>query len=512
MTDGSPDSKNADAPVPAQPGPDKQPQNAPQPPAASPAAQSPAPQPSSVVNPPAAQPVPANAPSPQPADAGKQETVNREVPKEPFVPGQLIAAAPQSADAGKQETVSSPQEPFVPGQLIAPAPHHADEDGQETVSYEASEDEAFVPGQLIAPAPEQYEEMHPKNAIRYKCLINFGKMFQQAWFISFFDTGLKRSAKVVVKTTRGTELGKVILGPQLVPDTEDPKTEGRVLRLAVEEDFARAAHIEDHDEPRELEICDRKIEEHGLDMDLVEVEHVLGGEKIVFYFMAEHRVDFRGLVKDLAHEFHTRIELRQVGIRDKAKLLSDCEHCGQPLCCRTFLKELAPVGMRMAKTQRTTLDPGKISGCCGRLMCCLRFEENSYRWLISRMPKRGSIITYQNEQVKVLDLDPMGDRLLVTKEDGTRFTVKRQDTSAADKPEAAEAPPPAAPVLPEAEEEEVVEAEIVGAAGLVPVASDEPAPAADAPKSQDEQRNQGGEHSRRRRHRRRRKPRNRDER
>jgi cell fate regulator YaaT (PSP1 superfamily) len=504
MTDSSSGNTNANAPAPAPLGPDKQAQNAPPSPQEIPAVQPPALQPAPAVNPPAGQNASPVSPVVQNPPAGVSAPQN--------APANV--QFPQPADASRQETVSheTPKEAFVPGQLIAPAPHHAEEDEQGNISYEASEDEAFVPGQLIAPAPEQFEEPQPKNAIRYKCLVNYGKMFQQSWFISFFDTGLKRFAKVVVKTSRGTELGKVILGPQLLPDTENPKTEGRVLRVAVEEDLARAAHIEDHDEVRELEICDHKIEEHGLDMDLVEVEHVLGGEKIIFYFMAEHRVDFRGLVKDLAREFHTRIELRQVGIRDKAKLLSDCEHCGQPLCCRTFLKELAPVGMRMAKTQRTTLDPGKISGCCGRLMCCLRFEENSYRWLVSRMPKRGAIITYQNEQVKVLDLDPMGDRLLVTKEDGTRLTVKRQDTSAADKPEPEQAPPqPTAPVLPEAEEEEVVEAEIMGAAGLVPVPSDEQAQSTDAPKSQDEQKKQGGEHSRRRRHRRRR-PRNRDDR
>ena len=353
MTDSSPGNANANVPVPAQPGPDKQAQNALPSPQKTPAVQPPAPQPAPVVNLPVAQIAPADSPTAQnpPANVSTAQNAPADAP------------VPQPGDEGKQETISpeTPEEAFVPGQLIAPAPapQPGDEDEQETVSYEASEEEAFVPGQLIAPAPEQFEEPQPRNAIRYKCLVNYGKMFQQAWFITFFDTGLKRFTKVVVKTSRGTELGKVILVPQLVPDTENPMTEGRVLRVAVEEDLARAAHIEDHDEVRELEICDHKIEEHGLDMDLVEVEHVLGGEKIIFYFMAEHRVDFRGLVKDLAREFHTRIELRQVGIRDKAKLLSDCEHCGQPLCCRTFLKELAPVGMRMAKTQRTTLDPAK---------------------------------------------------------------------------------------------------------------------------------------------------------
>jgi len=170
-------------------------------------------------------------------------------------------------------------------------------------------------------------------------------------------------------------------------------------------------------------------------MTLVDVEHILGGEKIVFYFMAEHRVDFRDLVKDLAREFHTRIELRQVGVRDKAKLLSDYEHCGRPLCCRSFLRELAPVSMRMAKTQHTTLDPGKISGCCGRLMCCLRFEEKTYKWLLSRMPRRNSKIEYGGEEVKVVGLEPVSDRLTVVKPDGAVVTVPRSETSAADPPD-----------------------------------------------------------------------------
>jgi len=275
------------------------------------------------------------------------------------------------------------------------------------------------------------EQAAPKSAPRFKCLVNYGKMFNHGYFVSFFDRGLKRGARVVVKTSRGTELGRIVVPPQPIPENENPVTDGRVLRAAVAEDIVRATHIEEHDEERDFEMCQRKIEEHNLDMELVEVEHVLGGEKIIFYFMAEHRVDFRGLVKDLAREFHTRIELRQVGVRDEAKLLSDYEHCGQQLCCRSFLRELAPVGMKMAKTQRTTLDPGKISGCCGRLMCCLRFEEDTYRKLLSAMPKRGAVITFQGNNVKIVDVDPIGDRLIVATEDGAYLTVKRSDTSAA---------------------------------------------------------------------------------
>ncbi|MBN1809515.1 MAG: hypothetical protein JW909_10650 [Planctomycetes bacterium] len=305
----------------------------------------------------------------------------------------------------------------------SPGPESAN-DGQPSVRNipEAGSDRADTGKQARDSAP------------RYKSLVDYGKMFQQDWFFSFFDDGLKPGAKVVVKTGRGSELGKIVLPPKRIPDGEEPETAGRILRLAVAEDIARSAHIEQHDVAREKEICEQKIEEHGLKMSLVDVEHVLGGEKIVFYFMAEHRIDFRDLVKDLAREFHTRIELRQVGIRDKAKLLSDYEHCGRPLCCRTFLKELAPVGMRMAKTQRTTLDPGKISGCCGRLMCCLRFEESTYKWLLSRMPKRNSKIVFQGEEVKVVSLDPVADRITVVKEDGTRLTVSRSETSAADEP------------------------------------------------------------------------------
>ena len=166
------------------------------------------------------------------------------------------------------------------------------------------------------------------------------------------------------------------------------------------------------DQPKEFEFCKKKIQERNLPMKLASVEHLLGGSKIIFYFLAEGRVDFRELVKDLAQEYHTRIEMRQIGVRDEARLLADYEHCGRELCCKTFIKNLEPVTMKMAKNQKATLDPTKISGRCGRLMCCLRFEDSVYEDMKSGLPGMGVLVATPEGEGEVVAQD--AEKKLVT--------------------------------------------------------------------------------------------------
>src|SRR6188768_2288963 len=158
-------------------------------------------------------------------------------------------------------------------------------------------------------------------------------------------------------------------------------------------------------------------------MQLVEIEHLFGGERLVFYFISEQRVDFRELVKSMAREFHTRIELRQIGVRDEAKLLADYGDCGKPVCCNTHMVVMPPVSMRMAKLQKSTLDPSKISGRCGRLKCCLRFEQDVYEEYQKELPTPGSRILTQKGQGKVLAQEILARKLLVEFEDGRRLVV-----------------------------------------------------------------------------------------
>jgi cell fate regulator YaaT (PSP1 superfamily) len=162
-------------------------------------------------------------------------------------------------------------------------------------------------------------------------------------------------------------------------------------------------------------------------MKIVDAEHVFGGERIIFYFMAEGRVDFRDLVKDIAHEYQTRIEMRQIGSRDEAKLLADYETCGQECCCRRFLKALKPVNMRMAKMQKATLDPAKISGYCGRLKCCLRYEDKTYTELKQNLPRKNTMVRTKHGQGKVLDSQILTQLVLVEHDGGTKVAVPLEE-------------------------------------------------------------------------------------
>ncbi len=218
-----------------------------------------------------------------------------------------------------------------------------------------------------------------------------GVRFKNAGKLYYFDPGDLwpiAGSFVIVETARGLEYGQVITGVREVDDELIASPLKPVVRIAGEED-ARHAEENERFEKEAYAICQRKIEEHQLEMKLVGVEQTFDNTKILFYFTANGRVDFRALVKDLASVFHTRIELRQIGVRDEAKMLGGLGPCGRPLCCGTFLGDFQPVSIKMAKEQNLSLNPTKISGVCGRLMCCLKYEQDHYEATRKKMPKIG---------------------------------------------------------------------------------------------------------------------------
>ena len=222
-----------------------------------------------------------------------------------------------------------------------------------------------------------------------------GVRFRQAGKIYFFAPGklhIKKGDKVIVETARGVEFGSVVAGPKEVADEEIMQPLKPVIRIATEED-KRTEEKNREKEKEAYRICLEKIAKHNLDMKLVEAEYTFDNNKLLFYFTADGRIDFRELVKDLAAVFRTRIELRQIGVRDETKIMGGYGICGRQLCCHTYLSEFAPVSIKMAKEQNLSLNPTKISGVCGRLMCCLKNEEETYEYLNSRLPNVGDIVT-----------------------------------------------------------------------------------------------------------------------
>lgn len=217
---------------------------------------------------------------------------------------------------------------------------------------------------------------------------------------------------VIVETSKGLEYAQCVMGNHFVPDEKVIPPIRPVVRVATEND-KRVAEINKNREREALEICKRKIEDHGLDMKLVDVECSFEGNKITFFFTSDGRVDFRELVKDLAGQFHTRIELRQIGVRDESKMLGGLGVCGQPFCCSRFLKNFQPVSIKMAKEQGLSLNPAKISGACGRLMCCLAYEQKSYEYLNSITPQPGSVVRTPDGEGTVLEANVVAGTLKV---------------------------------------------------------------------------------------------------
>jgi cell fate regulator YaaT (PSP1 superfamily) len=248
----------------------------------------------------------------------------------------------------------------------------------------------------------------------------------------------KTQPRVVIKTDRGLELGYLVgqltaykggqfkLSDMQIQDYFDesgiefsPDHVGKFIRYASAADVSEERHLRKIAK-EEMECCRNFANEMDLPMKIVDVEHLFGGERIIFYFMSDGRVDFRELVKKVAQEYQTRIEMRQIGSRDEAKLLGDVESCGQQCCCQRFLKLLKPVNMRMAKMQKATLDPAKISGYCGRLKCCLRYEDETYTEHKKRLPKKNTKVKTKHGRGKVVDTQILTQLVLVEHEDGEK--------------------------------------------------------------------------------------------
>lgn len=293
-------------------------------------------------------------------------------------------------------------------------------------------------------------------------LVRYGKMGLLGWFEHNESQIPKNKPYVIVKTERGLELGQLV-GPynykggnyRFTPEqveayyTQGTKdisitTGGRFVRFATHEDIREQEHLE-ASAVEEAKCCQRFADELGLNMKIVEAEHLFGGERILFYFTSDGRVDFRELVKRLAREYQTRIELRQIGSRDEARLVSDFESCGLECCCKRFLRILDPVNMRMAKLQKATLDPSKISGHCGRLKCCLRYEDYTYRELKSKLPPRNTTVQTPKGVGTVVDFQVLTQLVVVQMPDGEKqaWPLEEIQVFNGSKPaEASRQPPP----------------------------------------------------------------------
>ena len=243
--------------------------------------------------------------------------------------------------------------------------------------------------------------------------------FRPGQKIYFFDPAglqLKAGDHVIIDTARGPEFGYCAGGNHRIPEKDVVSPLRCVLRIATAQDERIAAENRQR-EKRAFEICLQKIGEHELDMQLVSAEYAFDGSKILFFFTADERVDFRELVKNLASVFHTRIELRQIGVRDKAKMVGGLGICGRPFCCASFLEDFQPVSIKMAKTQNLSLNPTKISGTCGRLMCCLKYEQDAYEDLLRTSPKAESFVDTPEGRGTVVEVDLLRQRVKVRMEE-----------------------------------------------------------------------------------------------
>ena len=246
------------------------------------------------------------------------------------------------------------------------------------------------------------------------CII--GVRFREAGKVYYFDPNgadLQKGNHVIVETVRGVECGEVVMSNKTIADKDLPEPLKRIIRVATDEDMKIVKENEEK-EKKAFEICNEKIKLHSLEMKLVNVEYTFDRNKIMFYFTADGRVDFRELVKDLAYIFRTRIELRQIGVRDEAKKTGGMGICGRPFCCNTFLGEFQPVSIKMAKEQGMILNPTKISGTCGRLMCCLKYEQDVYSDLLKITPKIGAIVNTPDGKGNVIDVNLTTGMLTVT--------------------------------------------------------------------------------------------------
>jgi cell fate regulator YaaT (PSP1 superfamily) len=260
-----------------------------------------------------------------------------------------------------------------------------------------------------------------------KYVVRYGAMRSLGLMNARDDSQYRRGAEVIVRTNRGLESGQVLCDATADALSHlDQPTTGQVIRLLTSEDANELNHLQDQRNDK-IAACEKHIADLSLDMKLVEIEQLFGGERIIVYYLAADRVDFRQLVKLLAADFQTRIEMKQIGVRDEARLLADYGDCGKPVCCNTHLTTMPPVSMRMAKLQKATLDPTKISGRCGRLKCCLRYEFDHYDEVQKSMPKIGSRIVTRQGKAKVLNHELLAEQLLVETEDHRRILIPASD-------------------------------------------------------------------------------------
>lgn len=259
-----------------------------------------------------------------------------------------------------------------------------------------------------------------------------GVRFKNAGKVYYFSPGdheLPKGSQVVVETARGVECGEVVISNKEVADETIIKPLKPVLRPATSEDVRRSKENAEK-ERKAFKLCQEKIAAHKLDMKLVDVEYTFDNSKILFYFTADGRVDFRELVKDLASVFRTRIELRQIGVRDEAKMLGGLGICGRPFCCSQFLGDFQPVSIKMAKEQGLSLNPTKISGSCGRLMCCLKYEQDTYEDLLRTTPKVGAIVTSREGKGTVMEANLLTGAIKIRLDkspDSPPVVMKRED-------------------------------------------------------------------------------------
>ena len=228
--------------------------------------------------------------------------------------------------------------------------------------------------------------------------------------------------QVIVETERGRSLGTVVTSPRPVAAEETPPKLKTIMRLATESDLRMAVSNQERGDEA-LRYCRRRVQERGMEMKMVEAEHLFDGSKIIFYFTADGRVDFRDLVRDLAQHFRTRIEMRQIGVRDEAKLVGGLGVCGRELCCCSHLRDFAPVSVKMAKAQGLSLNPAKISGQCGRLLCCLAYEYDNYRTLVKNLPKCGKKLQLGGCCAEVIAQDILAQKVTLVGNDGERRQV-----------------------------------------------------------------------------------------
>ncbi len=275
--------------------------------------------------------------------------------------------------------------------------------------------------------PKDHLELNP-DEYKYIVGVKYTKAAIQGYFYTNIEK-LHQCSKIIIKTVSGLESGIICSTPQLISEVgiQNSEISGAVEREQTMSDKNIINHIHTQKEPEEMEYCRQRIRSREMKMKLVCIEHLFSGEKIIFYFIADGRVDFRELVKDLARRYRTRIEMRQIGVRDEAKMLSDYEHCGRELCCRTFINDLEPVTMRMAKMQKTTLDPSKISGHCGRLMCCLRFEDDVYKSHKSQLPRKGDRVATKDFSGCVMNTHILSKDIQICCDDGSVETINLKD-------------------------------------------------------------------------------------